>query len=77
MACVSYHGVMISLPEIFVAKRLIFIKKNVKNAIKTISGGLLTKIWWCKVTNYTLPRVFNIHKTYKDQNLSPDPPFVL
>ena len=41
MACVSYHGMMISLPEIFVAKRLIFIEKNVKNAIKTISGGLL------------------------------------
>ena len=38
---VSYHGMMISLPEIFVAKRLIFIEKNVKNAIKTISGGLL------------------------------------
>ena len=41
MACVSYHGMMISLPEIFDAKRLIFIEKNVKNAIKTISGGLL------------------------------------
>ena len=47
MACVSYHGMMISLPEIFVAKRLIFIKKNVKNAIKTMTFdrylGILTK----------------------------------
>ena len=27
---VSYHGMMISLPEIFVAKRLIFIEKSKK-----------------------------------------------
>ena len=44
---VSYHGMMISLPEIFVAKRLIFIKKNVKNAIKTMTFdrylGILTQ----------------------------------
>ena len=44
---VSYHGVMISLPEIFVAKRLIFIEKNVKNAIKTMTFdrylGILTQ----------------------------------
>ena len=44
---VSYHGMMIYLPEIFVAKRLIFIKKNVKNAIKTMTFdrylGILTK----------------------------------
>ena len=44
---VSYHGMMISLPEIFVAKRLIFIEKNVKNAIKTMTFdrylGILTQ----------------------------------
>ena len=44
---VSYHGMMIYLPEIFVAKRLIFIEKNVKNAIKTMTFdrylGILTK----------------------------------
>lgn len=47
MACVSYHGVMISLPEIFAAKRLIFIEKNVKNAIKSMTFdrylGILTQ----------------------------------
>ena len=43
----SYHVMMISLPEIFVAKRLIFIEKKVKNAIKTMTFdrklGILTQ----------------------------------
>ena len=34
-------------------------------------SGYFTKIWWCKVTNYTLPRVFNIHKTDKNQKTCP------